>query len=159
MGKIWLQTTDGRLIHLPVVGDDVNTPDDPVKIPTAVLTTEDRCLSGQITVAAPGYGNVIFDFDPPGRTGGPCSQCGQCCTHPIAACPEPDDCHHVLDTTYNIHKCQYLTIKPGAGKLGKSDGTECSLRAEILDRFKGCTLGPDAREPHMTSCTFVFPGE
>ena len=28
MGKIWLQTTDDRLIHLPIVGDDFNSPDD-----------------------------------------------------------------------------------------------------------------------------------
>jgi hypothetical protein len=27
MGVIWLQTSDGKLIHLPVVGSDVNSPD------------------------------------------------------------------------------------------------------------------------------------
>ena len=35
MGKIWLETTDGRLIHLPIVEDDFNSPDDAIRIPTS----------------------------------------------------------------------------------------------------------------------------
>ena len=29
MGKIWVQTSSGKTIHLPIVEDDVNTADDP----------------------------------------------------------------------------------------------------------------------------------
>ena len=30
MGKICVQTSSGRIIHLPIVEDDVNTADDPI---------------------------------------------------------------------------------------------------------------------------------
>jgi hypothetical protein len=71
----------------------------------------------------------------------------------------PQNCGYVLNTQYDWHVCQYLLIDPGANKLGKKNGTECSLRATILDNYKGCTLEPEVREPHMTACSFVFPGE
>lgn len=37
MGKIWLETSYGKLIHLPVRGDDVNSPDDPLGLSTVKL--------------------------------------------------------------------------------------------------------------------------
>lgn len=160
MGKIWLQTPDGKQIHLPVVGADVNTPDSPVKIPTTVLVTQNRCLSGQVQVTTP-TGTITLDFSAPGRTGS-CIQCGQCCTHPIANCPDAGGvCGYVLDSTRGIHKCQYLTINKIQGKdgLGKANGTECSIRATILGTFKGCTLfpgRPEEKAAWMTACGFTF---
>ena len=53
MGKIWLETTNGKLIHLPIVGDDFNSPDDTIKIPTAVLVGRNRCFSGTIEIVSP----------------------------------------------------------------------------------------------------------
>jgi len=40
MGKIWVQTSSGKIIHLPIVEDDVNTPDDTIKIPTGVFISD-----------------------------------------------------------------------------------------------------------------------
>jgi len=40
MGKIWVQTPSGKIIHLPIVEDDVNTPDDTIKIPTGVFISD-----------------------------------------------------------------------------------------------------------------------
>ena len=69
MGKIWLETTDGRLIHLPIVGEDFNSPDDAVRIPTGVLVNRNRCFSGLIQIVSPQYGTITFDFTEDGRTG------------------------------------------------------------------------------------------
>jgi hypothetical protein len=163
MGVIWLQTTDGRLIHLPIVEADVNTPDSPVKVPvsSAVSLNVDRCLSGTRTVnlSSFGYGTVTLDFGAPGRSGS-CNQCGSCCTHPVATCPMPPaNCGYILDTKYNVHKCQYLTINAGTNKLGKPGQTSCSIRTTIFDIAKGCTLEPSKPEhimPWMTACGFTF---
>lgn len=163
MGVIWLQTSDGKLIHLPIVGADVNTPDSPVKVPVSSVQTglSNRCLSGTyaVNLSALGYGTVTLDFGAPGRSGS-CNQCGSCCTHPVAACPMPPaNCGYVLDTKYNVHKCQYLTITAGSNKLGKPGQTSCSIRASIFDIAKGCTLFPSTASeigPHMTACGFTF---
>ena len=48
MGKIWLQTANGHLIHAPIVGDDFNSPDDAIKIPASILANKNRCFSGLI---------------------------------------------------------------------------------------------------------------
>ena len=45
MGKIWLETIDGNLIHLPIVGEDFNSPDNAVKIPTSIVINMARCYS------------------------------------------------------------------------------------------------------------------
>ena len=78
MGKIWLQTDSGKLIHLPVVGEDINTPDDPQIIPTSLLSNQvlNRCFDDPITVTSPTHGEITFDFSSPGRTGS-CNSCGQ----------------------------------------------------------------------------------
>jgi len=65
MGKIWLETTDNRLIHLPIVGEDFNSPDDAIRIPTAVLVNRDRCFSGTIQIVSPQYGTITFAWDEP----------------------------------------------------------------------------------------------
>ena len=110
MGKIWLETTDNRLIHLPIVGDDFNSPDDAIKIPTAVLINRNRCFSGTIQIVSPQYGTITFDFTEDGRTGS-CNQCGQCCTHPADACPNPGNCGWPLRTIPRMpdfHACEYF---------------------------------------------------
>lgn len=137
MAKIWLQTSDGKLIHLPVVGADVNTPDTPQKISTSVIATMNRCLSGTVVVNSP-YGNFTLNFAPVGRNG-TCNQCGQCCSHTVAACT--GTCMYVLDTKSGRHVCRYLTILPKG--IGKTGGTECSIKADILNQMKGCTLFPE----------------
>ena len=161
MGVVWLQTTDGRFIHFPVVGSDVNSPTDAVKIPTSIFAVNsNRCLSGTVTVVSPTYGEIVFDFNAPGRTGS-CNQCGSCCTHPVAACTNPGGCGYILDTEYDVHKCQYLTIAAGKKKLGKAGNTECSLGSTIFDVAKGCSLEPSSASaiyPHMTACGFTFSG-
>jgi hypothetical protein len=159
---VWLQTQDGRMIHFPVVGPtDINSPDDPIKIPSGIVAAPNRALVGQITISSPTHGQITLDFDVPGRVG-TCIQCGQCCVHPVANCPKPPDlCGYILDTQYNVHKCQYLSISPGANKLGKSGGTECSIYSNLSDSFKGCIHGPQIPEDiwaWMTSCGYSFGG-
>lgn len=159
MGVLWLQTTDGKLIHVPIVGADINTPDSPTKVPTSIFSTAaNRCLNGQYNVdmSAYGLGTVTVNLGPPGRTG-TCNQCGECCSHPIASCPDPGgNCGYVLSGAY--HKCQYLTIQ--ARGIGKSNGTECSIRATLLDRFKGCVLFPESASDiaNCPACGFTFGG-
>jgi hypothetical protein len=72
----------------------------------------------------------------------------------------PFNCGYIFNQDYpGDHICQYLTIDPGKKKLGRPGNTECSLRATILDRFKGCTLFPSKTEeilPHMINCGFSF---
>jgi len=159
MGKIWLETTDGRLIHLPIVGDDFNSPDDAIRIPTGVMINRDRCFSGTIQIVSPQYGTITFDFTQPGRTG-TCNQCGQCCTHPADACPNPGNCRWPLRTIPRMpdfHACQYLTILK-ANKWGDPANTECSIHTDLINTFKGCMLFPWENEmkPHMTSCGFSW---
>lgn len=154
MGVIWLQTTDGKLIHIPIVGADYNTPDTPTKIPTSIFDTEaNRCMNGTYNVNIPGVGTVTIDLDPPGRTGS-CNACGQCCSHPAAGCA--GGCGYVTDGAF--HRCTYLTIKPRG--IGKSNGTECSIRATILNVSKGCVMFPtDASDiVGYDACGFTFGG-
>jgi hypothetical protein len=158
MGLIWLQTTDGKLIHLPVVGADINSPEAPVKIPASVMVTgKNRCMSGQYTINIPTIGSVTINLDPIGRSGD-CNQCGQCCTHNIAACVDLL-CGYVVDMVNGVHKCQYLTILTGGNNgLGRNNGTECSIRTNILDIFKGCILFPEnaSQIANCPACTFIF---
>lgn len=155
MGKIWLEDTGGRLIHLPIVGDDFNTPDDPEKISTSILTSVNKCFGQQIQVIHPTYGTIIFDFRPLGIIGS-CNQCGQCCSHPVDACPYPTgDCGYPYRADIDCHACQYLTVFK-VNKWGLKDNTECSLYADILNRFKGCAYPPDEILSHMTNCGYSF---
>ena len=159
MGKIWLQRTDGNLIHLPIVGDDFNSPDDAIRIPTAVLVNRNRCFSGTIEIISPTYGTIIFDFTEDGRTG-ECNQCGQCCTHPADVCSDPVRCGYVLKTFRklpDIHACQYLTII-NDNKWGEAANTECSIYTDLINISKGCMYPIPQNEmyPHMTSCGFSW---
>jgi hypothetical protein len=155
MGKIWLQKTNGALIHLPVVGADVNTPDSAVKISVSAVSSVNRCWSNQIVVNHPTYGQFTIDLRPPGIVGS-CNQCGQCCSHPLANCPDlGGECGYILHPDLNIHVCQHLTINKWR-KWGDPDNTSCSIYASILDSSKGCAYPPDADEimPWWTSCGF-----
>ena len=160
MGKIWLQTANGHLIHAPIVGDDFNSPDDAIKIPASILANKNRCFSGLIEVTDPEYGTVVFDFTEEGRTGS-CNQCGQCCTHPIDVCPHPTgDCGWPLREIRDhdsVHACQYLTIKNDK-KWGNPGNTECSVYTNLIEISKGCIypLYQSDWKPHMTSCGFTW---
>ena len=155
MGKIWLETTKGKLIHLPVVGDDVNSPDDAVRIPTSVFTKQNRCYGEQFQIEHPTYGTITLDLRPPGIAG-ECNQCGVCCSHPIADCPHPPgDCRYPSHPNLDYHVCQYLTIYKWR-KWGDPDNSECSIFSTILDNFKGCAYPPDTIDPCMTNCGYYF---
>lgn len=161
MGNLWVQTSDGKLIHLAVAGNDINTPASPTKIPTSVVSAAlaDRCLAGNVSITIAGYGPVTFVFDPPGRSG-LCNQCGSCCVHPVANCTSaPGTCDFILDTKYNVHKCPHLDIKPGQGKLHNANGTSCTIHASLVDNLKGCLYFPvrsSELSPWMNNCGFTF---
>jgi len=158
MGKVWFQTSDGKNIHIPVVGNDINSPANPIVLSGVALALQNRCLSGQIVIVHPTFGSITLDFSAPNRTGS-CNQCGQCCTHSIALCQmPPGQCGYILDAARGVHKCQHLTIFPKG--IGKANGTECSVRATILDVLKGCTLFPSkaADIANCPDCQFTFGG-
>jgi len=152
MGKIWVQVSSGRTIHLPIVEDDVNTADDPIVLPP--MLSVNRCFSEQTIIAHPTLGTITFDFRPPGIIGS-CNQCGMCCGHPVEDCPTPPDCGYILYEDLNWHVCQYLTINKWR-KWGEAGNSECSLYADILNQFKGCVYPPDEIKPHMTGCGYSF---
>jgi len=157
MGKIWLQISDGKIIHLPIVEDDVNTADDPIVLPPGLLIN--RCYDSNIQVVHPTFGTITFEFAPSGRTGS-CNQCGMCCGHPVADCEwgSLENCGYILEPNLNWHVCQYLVINKWR-KWGDAGNTECSLGADIMNSFKGCTLFPDVPakiRPYMTSCGYSF---
>jgi hypothetical protein len=147
MPNIWILRPNGKIFHLPVSGEnDINTPDTAILLNAVGL--RDRAYSGTVQIVHPTLGTFSISFDPPGRTGGPCNQCGLCCTHPVANCPmPPNNCGYILDTQYNVHK------------LGKANGTVCGVRSTIFEVSKACTISPDRRETWMTSCPFVYSGE
>jgi len=156
MGKIWLQTSDERLIHLPVVGDDVNTPDDAVKIPTSVIVNQNRCYGQQIEVDLSGYGKgtVTIDLRPDGITGS-CNQCGVCCSHPENECL--GNCNYITNVKApaGYHVCQHLTIAK-AKDWGKAENTTCFIYDNILNTFKGCAYPPKVINPLWTNCGYSF---
>lgn len=133
MGVIWLQTTKGTLIHLPVVGDDVNAIDDPIKVPTSVIGEYALVVnfSDKITIDVSGIGPVTFDFGAPGRTG-VCLRCGQCCS-----------------------ECKHLVI---LNQAGWPNSAVCDIRMNIFNLAKGCTLFPEkANEIKLfKSCGYKF---
>ena len=135
MGVIWLQTTSGKLIRMPVVGPDVNALDDLIKIPTSVIGNDaiNKNFSDKITVDIEGKGPVIFDFSVPGRTGS-CKKCGYCCSH----------CEHVIVVD----------------EIGKPNGALCDIRMNIFNISNGCTLAPDCPEQvhNYKDCGFQFEG-
>jgi len=156
MGKIWVQTPNGRIIHLPIVEDDFNTADDPIVLPA--MLSINRCYDANIQVVHPTLGTITFEFAPLGRTGS-CNQCGVCCSHPVADCPYPEGgCGYPLHPDLDFHVCQYLVIYKWR-KWGDAGNTECSLGTDIMNNFKGCTLFPTVPaeiKSHMTNCGYSF---
>jgi hypothetical protein len=156
MGKIYLETTDGKFIHMAITGSDIRT----VMPPTSILNLN-RCYSGTVQVAVSGYGTVTFDFNEPGRTGS-CNQCGMCCGHPVADCSggphSPISCGYILNTDITWHVCQYLDIK-NKNKWGDPNNSTCTIWANLLNTFKGCTTFPISAykiKSWMTGCGFSF---
>jgi hypothetical protein len=158
MGKIWLETTSGKLIHFPVLEGDVNSPDDAMKIPTSVVRDRNRCFSGIIQITDPTYGSITFDFSMVGRTG-ECNQCGQCCTHPVGACPDVGGaCGWPYRADIDAHACQHLVVK-NLSKWGQTKNSSCGIYETLIDTYKGCIYpltSPDELLPHMTACGFEF---
>ena len=155
MGKIWVQTPSGKIIHLPIVEDDVNTADTPIQLSTALVAVMNRCYSQPIAIVHPTLGSITFDFRPPGITGS-CNQCGQCCSHPVADCLHPTgDCGYPYRADIDAHACQYLTVFK-RNKWPQAGNTECSLYADILNQFKGCAYVPDVIDPKWINCGYSF---
>jgi len=156
MGKVWLETSEGRLIHLTIVEDDFNTPNDPVKIPTSIIGIQNRCYGEQIQIVHPTLGSFTINLKPEGVTGS-CNQCGMCCGHPVADCPwgSLEQCGYILHEDLQWHVCQHLVIDRWR-KWGDPDNSYCELYATILDNFKGCAYPPLHHHPWMTGCGYTF---
>lgn len=152
MGKLWLQRSDGRRIHIPIQEADVNTPD------TAILVSNvqavNRVWSQPIQVAHPTYGTFTIDFSNPNLTGS-CNQCGMCCSHLSSGCT--GNCGYIPHAQLPIHHCQHLDIF-NRNKWGQANNTQCTLYANILDNFKGCVYVPDVILPEWTGCGFSEVG-
>ena len=154
MGKLWLQRSDGRKIHIPVQGSDINTSDNPIVVGMVQAVAANRCLSQPFQIVHPTYGSVTINFSNPNLTGS-CNQCGMCCAHPSSGCT--GDCGYVPHAQLPIHHCQYLDIV-NRNKWGQANNTSCTLYSEILDNFKGCAYVPDAIDPWWTGCGFSEVG-
>jgi len=154
MGKIWLETSDGKLIHLPVVGDDVNTPDDIIKIPTSLILSMNCCYGQQIIVNSPTYGQFTLDLRPDGITGS-CNQCGHCCTHLVSDCPAPSECSWPYRADIDAHVCQHLIIDK-VNKWPQANNTSCALYGDILNTYKGCAYPPKVIKSEWINCGYSF---
>jgi len=155
MGKIWLETSDNRLIHLNVIGDDVNSPNDAVKIPTSLVLNQNRCYGEQVVVNVPDYGVVTIDLRPDGITG-LCVQCGHCCTHLVADCPNTEGvCGWPYRADIDCHACSHLIVK-NVNQWPKKNNTSCALYADILSFSKGCAYSLDVIDPKWVNCGYSF---
>jgi len=155
MGKIWLETSSGKLIHLPVQGDDFNSPDDDIRIPATIMINKNRCYSQPITVSIPGRGTVTIDFMQDSGLTGSCNQCGMCCGHPAGDCQwgSLEACGYVLNADINWHVCQHLVIS-NWHKWGAKNNTSCAIYADLINIFKGCIYPPLHMKPWMTGCGY-----
>lgn len=157
MGKVWLETSDGRLIHLPVVGDDINTPDSVIKISTALILDMNRCYGQQIIVNSSTYGQFTLDLRPNGIIGS-CNQCGHCCSHLVEDCPTPPECGwplRAIKSHPDVHACQYLIISK-ENKWPQANNTSCALYGDILNTYKGCAYPPKVIKPEWINCGYSF---
>lgn len=154
MGKIWLETTDGSLIHLPVVGDDINSPDDAERIPTSILISANRRYGEQIEINHPTYGIIIFDLRSPGIIGS-CNQCGHCCSHLVEDCPFPPECGWPYNADIDAHACQHLIIN-NKNRWPQANNTSCAVYATILNTYKGCAYSPKVINPLWVNCGYSF---
>ena len=152
MGKIWVRLSTEKVIHLPIVENDVNTAVNPIDIPPAVSVN--RCFSEQRIIVHPTLGTITFDFRPPGIIGS-CNQCGHCCTHLVGDCLNPSDCAWSYNSDIDAHACPYLVIDKWR-KFPEPNNTECSLYADILNQYKGCAYVPDAINPLWINCGYSF---
>lgn len=155
MGLIWLQTSDGKRIHLPVTGDlDVNTPDTAIDVSMVQAIAINRCYSEPIIVNHPTFGQFTIDLMLGRNLTGSCNQCGQCCTHPVDQCLNPSVCWWPYNATVEGHKCPHLIIER-ANKWPNPGNTYCDVYATILDVFKGCSYPPRNIHPWMTNCGYT----
>ena len=157
MGKIWVQTSSGRIIHLPIVEDDINTADDPIVLPP--MLSVNRCFSEQTIIAHPTLGTITFDFRPPGIIGS-CNQCGHCCTHPESEClatidGHPENCGYIYHEDLDLHVCQHLVIDKWR-KFPQAGNTSCVLYGDILNTYKGCAYPPKTINPLWINCGYSF---
>jgi len=157
MGVVWIQKTDGSLIHIPVEGADVNTPDNALDTPvtTGAIQSVNRCWSNSFEYNHPTLGVFTINLMPPNVTGS-CNQCGMCCGHPVADCPDSGgECGYILNTDIGWHVCEFLDIKNWR-QWPKANLTTCLKYETILDFSKACAYPPDADEikPWWTLCGF-----
>ena len=156
MGVVWILTEGGKIIHLPVVGDNVNCSAEPILLPEVGGYGFDENLG----VRTQDH-DFIIEFAPNGRTG-KCKMCGLCCTHPGAHCPNPAGKCGYRTGRRGLHFCEYLSIEAGR-VLGDAGAARCSVWTGILSKFKGCALWPennDEIQPHCKGvCGFRFKGK
>jgi len=150
MGLVWILRTDGKRCHLPVQGDDVNTPDTAIDVSFIQAVTIDKCFGEPIVVNHPIFGQFTIDMRYPGIIGS-CNQCGQCCTHPVEACP--GNCAWPYRSDIDCHACPHLVVDK-VNKWPQANNTYCDIYQTILDVFKGCAYPPRALHPHMTNCGY-----
>ena len=136
MGKLWVEKSNGNLIHLNVVGNDVNSPDDAIKVPVNLISIANRCYGEQIIIATPQLGTITIDLRPPGIIGS-CVQCGHCCSHLVANCPRPEGCGWPYRSDIDAHACQHLVVDKWR-KWPEAGNTSCAMHSAILDYSKGC---------------------
>lgn len=150
MGKVWILKSDGKRFHLPVQGNDVNTPDTAIDVSMVQAMSINRCYSEPIIINHPTFGQFIIDMNREGLTGS-CNQCGQCCTHPVGDCP--GNCAWSYRSDIDAHACPYLVVDK-VQKFPQAGNTSCSLYATILDDYKGCAYPPDTVNPLWINCGY-----
>ena len=151
MGKVWLRLSTGRVIHLPILEDDVNTADNPIDIPPIV--SMNRCFSKYLVYDHPTFGTITFNLNTAGHIGD-CNQCGHCCSHLVENCPDPEgNCGWPYNADIDAHACQHLSIK-NKNKWPQANNTSCSIYVDILLESKGCAYVPDVINPLWINCGY-----
>jgi len=141
MPTIWIKDKYGKTFHFTTEiaswEGDFNTPE--TAIPSSAVVNQNRCANSlEIKI---GQDTLTMSLAQHGREG-ECVQCGQCCSHPNALCPDKHGkCgyrHHGKH-----HVCEHLIEYPQRGGIGAPDGTACRIHKDLLDNFKGCVIWPE----------------
>jgi len=152
MGLLWIQRSGDRVSHIPVIGDDVNTPSNPIDVSMVQAVAINRYYSDPIVVNHPTLGQFTISFMPEGITGS-CNQCGHCCTHLVADCPNPGNCNWAYRSDIDCHACPHLVVDK-VQKFPQANNTYCDVYQTILNVFKGCAYPPDVIKTEWINCGY-----
>lgn len=150
MGKVWILRSDGKRCHLPIQGDDVNTPDTAIDVSMVQSIAINKCYGQPIVVNHPTFGQFTIDMRRDGMTGA-CNQCGMCCTHLVEDCP--GNCAWPYRADIDCHACPHLVVE-NIHKWPKAGNSYCDIYGTILDVYKGCAYPPKAIRPEWTNCGY-----